>query len=73
MPLVVDTVLVRGVCEGLRTTLRKSFRLSEPDAVERCHELLREPQEIQEERERLQQKLRRLNQAEDELRDFHGP
>jgi len=72
VPLIIDTELVRGVCEDLKPTLRKSFRLNEPDAAERCYELLREPPEVQVEREHLKQKLRRLNKAQDELGVFWG-
>lgn len=73
VPLVIDTELVRGICQGLKPALRKGLRLNEPDAAERCSELLREPQDLQIEREQLQQKLRRLQRAEHELRDFWGP
>ena len=73
VPLVIDTELVRGICENLTATLRKSFRLSEPGSMERCREYLQEPQEVQGEREHLRRKLHRLTQAEDELRDFWGP
>ena len=73
VPLVIDTELVRGICQGLKATLRKGLRLSEPDAADRCNELLREPQELQIEREHLKQKLNRLYRAEHELRDFWGP
>jgi hypothetical protein len=73
VPLVIDTELVRGIYQGLTVALRKSFSLSEPTSVERCRDFLREPQEVQVERQHLRQKLDRLNQAEDELRDFWGP
>ena len=73
VPLIIDTELVRGICQGLTPTLRMSFRLSDPGSVERCRDFLREPQEVHGEREHLRQKLHRLTQAEDELRDFWGP
>ncbi|KAI0002252.1 P-loop containing nucleoside triphosphate hydrolase protein [Russula compacta] len=73
VPLVVDTELVRGVCQELTATLRQSFRFSEPDAAERCREFLREPFEVQQEREHLRQKFNRLSQAAEELNDFWGP
>lgn len=72
VPLIIDTELVRGVCQGLKTALRQGFRLNEADAAERCYELLREPQEVQVEREHLQQKLRRLYKAQYELEKFWG-
>lgn len=72
VPLIIDTELVRGVCQGLKTALRQGFRLNEADAAERCYELLREPQEVQVEREHLQQKLRRLHKAQYELEKFWG-
>ena len=73
VPLVIDTELVRGICQDLTVTLRKSFRLSDPDAADRCRDLLREPDDVQRDRELLQQRLDRLNRAEDELREFWGP
>ena len=73
VPLIIDTELVRGICQGLTVTLRKSFSLSDPVAVERCRDFLREPQEVQRERKHLRQKLDRLTQAEDEVRHFWGP
>ncbi|KAI0302309.1 P-loop containing nucleoside triphosphate hydrolase protein [Multifurca ochricompacta] len=72
-PLVVDIELVRGVCQGLATVLRQSFKFSEPNVAERCREFLQEPLEIRREREQLSQKLRRLELAVEELRDFWGP
>ena len=73
VPLVIDTELVRGICQDLTATLRKSFRLSDPDAADRCRDLLREPDDVQRDREDLQLRLGRLNKAEDELRVFWGP
>jgi len=75
VPLVVDTELVRGVCQDLSATLRRSFRFSEPGAAGRCSELLQEPRERQAARRELRQKLDRLARADDELRflDFWGP
>jgi len=75
IPLVVDTELVRGVCHELGSTLRRSFRFSEPNAAERCRDLLREPLETQDDRARFRQRLQRLSRAEEELRDFwfQGP
>jgi len=70
VPLVVDTQLVRGVCRNLSATLRRSFRFSEPGAVERCRECLQEPVEVQAARQELRQKLHRLAKADEELRDF---
>jgi hypothetical protein len=70
VPLIVDTELVQGVCQDLADILRKSLRLSEPNAAERCSELLREPFEVREDRERLKQKLRRLALATEELTNF---
>jgi len=73
VPLVIDTELVRGICQDLTASLRRSFRLSEPNAADRCRDLLREPDDVQSERELLQQRQHRLNRAEDELREFWGP
>jgi hypothetical protein len=70
VPLVVDTELVRSVCEDLAPALRQSFKFSEPNLVERCRELLQEPPEVKKEREFLEQKLRRLSRAEEEVRNF---
>lgn len=73
VPLVVDTELVRGVSQDLAATLRQSFSFSEPNAAERCREFLREPLEVQQERDHLRQKLNRLSRAAEELKDFWGP
>ncbi|KAI0250038.1 P-loop containing nucleoside triphosphate hydrolase protein [Lactifluus subvellereus] len=73
VPLVVDTELVRGVCEGLAPVLRRSFGFSSPGAVERCSDLLQEPLEVKRERERLIQRLHRLALATEELHHFWGP
>jgi hypothetical protein len=45
---------------------------NEPNAVDRCRDLLREGHEVQVERERLDQKLRRLTLATEELSIFWG-
>jgi Dynamin GTPase effector domain len=73
VPLIVDTELVQGVCQDLAKVLRRSLRLSEPNLTERCREFLREPDEVQEDRERLKQKLHRLARAKEELTDFWSP
>jgi hypothetical protein len=70
IPLVVDTELVRSVCADLAPALRQSFKFSEPNLVERCRDLLQEPFEVRKEREFLEQKLRRLTRAEEEVRNF---
>jgi len=73
IPLIVDMELVRGVCQDLAPTLRQSFKFSEPNLVERCRDFLQEPPDVKRDREFLEQKLRRLARAEDELRNFWGP
>jgi hypothetical protein len=73
IPLIVDTELVQGTHQELADILRQSFKLSDPDAAERCSELLREPPEVQQEREHLKQKLDRLALATRELTNFWGP
>ncbi|KAI9441569.1 P-loop containing nucleoside triphosphate hydrolase protein [Lactarius indigo] len=73
VPLVVDTELVRGVCQDLGRVLRHSFKFNEPNLVERCREYLQEPPDVKRDREFLEQKLRRLARAEEELRNFWGP
>ncbi|KAH9007592.1 P-loop containing nucleoside triphosphate hydrolase protein [Lactarius deliciosus] len=73
VPLVVDTELVRGVCQDLPRVLRQSFKFNEPNLVERCREYLQEPPDVKGDREFLEQKLRRLARAEEELRNFWGP
>jgi ubiquinone biosynthesis protein UbiJ len=73
VPLIVDTELVQGVCQDLAKVLRRSLRFSESNAAERCADFLREPDEIQEDRERLKQKLDRLTRAKEELTDFWSP
>ncbi|KAH8996866.1 P-loop containing nucleoside triphosphate hydrolase protein [Lactarius akahatsu] len=73
VPLVVDTELVRGVCQDLARVLRHSFKFNEPNLVERCREYLQEPPDVKGDREFLEQKLRRLARAEEELRNFWGP
>ncbi|KAI9508373.1 hypothetical protein F5148DRAFT_979877, partial [Russula earlei] len=73
IPLVVDTELVRGVCQDLTVALRKSFRFSEPNAAERCGEFLREPVETQGEREELREKLRRLVPSRRRVESVLGP
>jgi len=73
VPLVVDTELVRGICQDLASVLRQSFKFSEPNVGERCREFLQEPLDVKKEREFLEQKLRRLARAEEELRNFWGP
>ena len=65
--------LVRGVCQDLAPALRRSFKFSEPNLVERCRDFLQEPPDVKRDREFLEQKLRRLTRAEDELRNFWGP
>lgn len=73
VPLVVDTELVRGVCEELAPVLRRSFRFSDPGAAERYSDFLQEPLEVKNERERLKQRLDRLTRAAEELHDFWAP
>jgi len=70
VPLAVDTELVRGVCQDLPATLRRSFRFSEPNAAERCSDFLQEPPERTIARQELKQKLHRLARADEELREF---
>ncbi|KAI0262180.1 P-loop containing nucleoside triphosphate hydrolase protein [Gloeopeniophorella convolvens] len=67
VPLAVDAKLVRGLGEGLASALRESFKLSEPGALERCREFLREPPKREAEREELRQKMDRLTRAAQEL------
>jgi Dynamin GTPase effector domain len=69
--LVIDTVLVRGLCDGLANVIRQSFRFSEDNAAERCSYLLQEPPEIKGMRDHLRQKQVRLTRAAEELRR-HG-
>ncbi|KAI0295245.1 P-loop containing nucleoside triphosphate hydrolase protein [Russula brevipes] len=73
VPLIVDTILVRGVCQDLAIILRQSFRFSEPGAAERCADFLREPDEVKVEREHLKMKMQRLTLAREELSNFWGP
>ena len=61
------------MCQDLAPALRRSFKFSEPNPVERCHDFLQEPPDVRRDREFLEQKLRRLALAEDELRNFWGP
>ena len=70
VPLIVDTELVQGVCEGLAATLRRSFRFNDADAAERCSEFLKESVEVREMREYLKQRKRRLALAKEELTEF---
>lgn len=70
VPLVVDMELVRSVCKNLAPALRRSFKFSEPNLIERCRVLLQEPPEVKKERDFLEQKLRRLTRAEEEVRNF---
>ncbi len=70
VPLVVDTELVRGMCQDLTLALRQSFKFSEPNLVERCNEYLQEHPDVKNERESLEQKLRRLTRAEVEIHNF---
>ena len=70
VPLVVDMELVRSVCKNLAPALRRSFKFSEPNLIERCRDLLQEPPEVKKERDFLEQKLRRLTRAEEEVRNF---
>ena len=61
--------LVHSVCKSLAPALRRSFKFSEPNFVERCRDLLQEPHEVRKERELIEQKLRRLVRAEEKVRD----
>ncbi|KAF8270217.1 P-loop containing nucleoside triphosphate hydrolase protein [Lactarius quietus] len=70
VPLAVDTELVRGLCQDLAPALRQSFKFTQPNLVERCREFLQETPDTQRDREFLEQKLRRLSLAEEELRNF---
>jgi hypothetical protein len=70
IPLVVDMELVRGVCQDLAPALRQSFKFSEPNLVERCREFCRNLLLSGEIASFLEQKLRRLARAEEELRNF---
>jgi Dynamin GTPase effector domain len=71
VPLVIDTVLVRGLCDDLATVLRRSFRFSEVNAAERCSYFLQESPEAKRMRDHLGQKHARLTRAAEELRR-HG-
>ncbi|KAF8504669.1 P-loop containing nucleoside triphosphate hydrolase protein [Russula emetica] len=70
VPLIVDTELVQGVCQGLATILRKSFRFNDPGAAERCSAFLRESVEVRERREFLKQRKHRLALAKVELTEY---
>jgi hypothetical protein len=69
--LVIDTMLVRGLCDGLTNVLRQSFRFSEDNSAERCSHFLRESPEAEKMRDHLRQKQVRLTRAAEELRR-HG-
>jgi len=73
VPLIVDTILVRGVCQDLAIILRQSFRFSEPGAAERCADFLREPDDVKVDREHLKMKMQRLTLAKEELSNFWSP
>lgn len=66
----MDTELVQGVCLGLATALRGSFRFNDASAAERCSDFLRESVEVREKREYLKQRKRRLGLAKEELTEF---
>jgi hypothetical protein len=70
VPLMIDNVLVRGICEDLANVLRKSFNFSEPSAAERCDSFLQEPLEVKKERDHLKQRANRLARAAEGLHDF---
>ncbi len=70
VPLIVDMELVRGVTQNLVTVLRKSFRFSDSGAAQHCRDFLRESVEVQEKREHLKQRMRRLAHATEELTEF---
>jgi hypothetical protein len=70
VPLIVDTELVQGVCLGLATALRSSFRFNDPNSAERCSDFLRESVEVREKREYLKQRKRRLALAIVELSEY---
>jgi len=70
VPLIVDTELVQGVCQGLATLLRKNFRFNDPDAAENCSEYLRESDDVREQREYLNQRKNRLALAKAELIEY---
>ena len=73
VPLVIDKLLVRGICEDLANVLRKSFRFSEPTAAEQCDSFLQEPPEVKKKRDRLKQRSIRLARAAEDLHDFWAP
>jgi hypothetical protein len=57
----------------LAKILRLSLRFGEPNAFDRCRDFLREPQQVQIDREYLRQKLLRLALATEELSNFWSP
>jgi len=70
VPLIVDTELVQGVCQGLARILRGSFNFNDPGAAERCSDFLRESVEVRDKREYLKQRKRRLALAKLELTEY---
>ena len=72
VPAAIDHELVLGLDRdrGLENALLTGLGITGPDGHLRCKEYLQEPPQVVAQRERLQEKLRRLEAAKKELLDI---
>lgn len=67
MPLAIDYEFVLGIERDIEYALYKGLKISGPDGIKICKDLLQEPPNISTRREELQKKLSRLRAARMEL------
>ena len=72
VPMALDHELILGLDKerGLENALLVGLGVTGPDGHRRCKEYLQEPPQVIAQRERLQEKLRRLEAAKKELLDI---
>jgi hypothetical protein len=67
VPLAIDHEFVLGIERDIELALYRGLKISGPDGIKICKDLLQEPPNISARREELQKKLDRLNTARMEL------
>lgn len=67
VPLAIDHDFVLGVEQEIVSALYTGLKISGPEGLQICKDLVQEPSNISARREELQKKLDRLNTARAEL------
>ncbi|KDQ18068.1 hypothetical protein BOTBODRAFT_63785 [Botryobasidium botryosum FD-172 SS1] len=72
IPLTIEHTFVRAIANGMQESLIKGLKLGEDDSKQRCAMFLNEDENIILQREDLEAKQHRLEQAHQELLNFGG-